>query len=272
MSNKYIYVYQTVCEPNGKTYVGVHATNNMNDGYIGCGIVGQSSCRQKTAFHNAVTKYGYTSFRRYILSFYDTYQEALEEESYIVNSEWVKLDSNYNCALGGKGSTLDWMTENERIAHCEKYKGEKNHRYGKKAHNRKSILKFDLTGNFIEKYDSVMDAANSVNQAPTNVSNCCIGKYGKCAGFIFRYENYTEEEQEKLNINLSKRQRIYKSDGSWEMSEECKKKLAKAKPNRKGIKMSEEARKKMALAKLGKKRGPHSEETKKKIGEANRKK
>ena len=71
---------------------------------------------------------------------------------------------------------------------------------------------------------------------------------------------------------MSKRQRIYKSDGSWEMSEECKKKLAKAKPNRKGIKMSEEARKKMALAKLGKKRGPHSEETKKKIGEANRKK
>lgn len=35
---KYYYVYQTVNLINGKTYIGVHGTNNMKDGYIGCGI------------------------------------------------------------------------------------------------------------------------------------------------------------------------------------------------------------------------------------------
>lgn len=93
MSNKYIYVYQTVCEPNGKTYIGVHSTNNIDDGYIGCGVYNQKDAKRQMLFHKAVNKYGYTSFRRYILSFYDTYQQALEEEKYIVNNQWVKSKS-----------------------------------------------------------------------------------------------------------------------------------------------------------------------------------
>jgi hypothetical protein len=43
----YIYTYQTKNLINGKTYVGVHTTNRLNDGYIGCGIKSDASCRSQ---------------------------------------------------------------------------------------------------------------------------------------------------------------------------------------------------------------------------------
>lgn len=117
LSHNYIFVYQTINEINGKCYVGVHATNKLEDGYIGCGISKQSDAhREKLIFHKAVRKYGYTAFRRYILSFYDTYEEALAEEKYIVNHKWVKKSNNYNAAIGGRGSGVFWMSDEEKKA------------------------------------------------------------------------------------------------------------------------------------------------------------
>lgn len=272
MSRQYTFVYQTICNVNNKSYIGVHTTDNLNDGYIGCGIINQKTASNNTAFHNAVRKYGYASFTRHILSFYDTYQEALDEEKYLVNENWVKDNKNYNCALGGRGSTLDWMTNEEREKHRKKYAGEKNHRFGKKANNAKKVLQFDFLGNFLKSFDSATEAANFIEDKATNISKCCLGKYGQCKGYVFRYENYSQEEKEKLELNLYSRKRIYKEDGSWELNEEGKKNYRKPRPNRKGIKASEEAKLKMSIAKLGKKRSPHTEETKRKIGIANSKK
>lgn len=110
MNNTYIYVYQTICEVNGKSYVGVHKTKNINDGYIGCGVYNSNPYRKNSPFQKAVIKYGYTSFTKYILSFYDDYNEALEEERFIVNNDWVKKSDNYNCAIGGRGSVVDGMS------------------------------------------------------------------------------------------------------------------------------------------------------------------
>lgn len=272
--NQYIFVYQTICEVNNKSYVGVHKTNRLDDGYIGCGIVNENVpflANKKNAFHSAVRKHGYHSFRRYILSFYDTYQEALDEEAFIVNEAWVKSNKNYNCALGGRGSTLGWMTEEQRIEHRKKYTGSKNHRFGKKAKNRKPVLQYDLSNNFIARHESAQDAANFIGDHVANVASCCRGVYGQCRGYVFRYETYSEKEKEKLELNLFKKQRIYKPDGSWEMSESVKEAI-KNRPKVKRKAISEETRLKMSLARLGKKRRPHSEETKRKIGLANSKK
>lgn len=98
-----------------KVILGVHKTPNINDGYIGCGVYRQSDVEnRKLPFHKAVKKYGYTSFQKYILSFYDTYSEALDDERYMVNEEWVKSSSNYNCAIGGRGSGIMWMSDNSK--------------------------------------------------------------------------------------------------------------------------------------------------------------
>lgn len=104
------FTYQTKNLINGKTYIGVHKTKNINDGYIGNGIYRQSCAireakRKNIPFINAVVEYGYANFDRKVLSFFDSYEEALEEEKAIVNKDWVKCRENYNVSTGGLGRT-----------------------------------------------------------------------------------------------------------------------------------------------------------------------
>lgn len=119
-AHKYIFVYQTINQINGKSYVGVHATNDIDDGYIGCGISRQSGASKNLSFHRAVKKYGYASFKRYILSFFDTYNDALAEEKHIVNLAWVKSNNNYNAALGGFGGAILGMADDDKRKMYEK--------------------------------------------------------------------------------------------------------------------------------------------------------
>lgn len=114
-NHPYIFVYQTICEVNNKSYVGIHATSNLDDGYIGCGIMKPSDAFRVTyPFHRAVRKYGYASFKRHILSFYDTYEDAKEEERFIVNKDWVMNKNTYNVALGGHGGNLYGLSEERK--------------------------------------------------------------------------------------------------------------------------------------------------------------
>jgi len=104
---KYIFVYQTKNIINEKTYIGVHATNNINDGYIGCGIRSNASAKsqakagRKYPFISSVLKYGYENFKREILSFYDTEEEAYKEEEFLLSLNEIRSNKNYNASLGG---------------------------------------------------------------------------------------------------------------------------------------------------------------------------
>lgn len=107
---KYIFTYQTKNLINGKTYVGVHTTYDLNDGYIGNGVYSSAHAESRRrgssnppAFVLAVCKYGYENFKTEILSFFDTEDDAYEEEEWIVNSQWVINGGNYNTCIGGRG-------------------------------------------------------------------------------------------------------------------------------------------------------------------------
>jgi hypothetical protein len=266
-SHKYIYVYQTINKINGKSYVGLHSTNNLNDGYIGCGIFSQAHAKSTSVFHNAVRKYGYASFNRHILSFYDTYQEAIDEERFIVDEKWVKRKDTYNMALGGAGYMFANLSADEV---SDKYRGAKNHRFGKKPTNCKPVIQQSITGAFIKRHISATDAAMELGIIGSNISACCSGRYSQSGGFVFVYESYTAEERIKFDENKSKRHRTYKSDGSWEMSDATKNKLKGRPSAMKGRVVSMETRGKQSVARIGKKLKPCSEERKRKIGEANR--
>ncbi len=114
----YIYTYQTKNLINGKTYVGVHTTNRLNDGYIGCGIKSDASCKSQIKagrnypFINAIAKYGYKNFKKEILSFYENVEDAYSDEEYIVDEKWVLNKDNYNVSLGGKGSKKIYRLNN----------------------------------------------------------------------------------------------------------------------------------------------------------------
>lgn len=51
----------------------------------------------------------------------------------------------------------------------------------------KPILQFDLDGNFIKQYSSLMDASRELKISPSNISQCANGKYKTCKGYIWEF-------------------------------------------------------------------------------------
>ena len=88
---KYHYVYRIRNIRNKMQYVGVHSTDNLDDGYMGSG----------TYLKNARKKYGLDSFVKEIIKTFDNRDEALAYESQIVNEDFVRRKSVYNLVLGG---------------------------------------------------------------------------------------------------------------------------------------------------------------------------
>ena len=99
---KYNYVYIIENKVNGKIYIGVHKTNNLEDGYMGSG----------SALKRAYAKYGIENFEKTILKKFRTYQNALNYEHKLVNKEFINRQDTYNESIGGN----HWEGDKEGLA------------------------------------------------------------------------------------------------------------------------------------------------------------
>lgn len=90
---KYHLVYETTNNINGKKYIGVHSTDDLNDGYLGSG----------TLLLKSVKKHGRGNFSRRILREFDDSLGAYDYEKLLVNEEVVNSQEFYNITLGGNG-------------------------------------------------------------------------------------------------------------------------------------------------------------------------
>lgn len=86
-------IYQITNLTNGKIYIGKHKTNNIDDGYMGSGII---ICR-------AIKKYGIENFKKEILFCFDNEDAMNQKEKEIVNEDFLKREDVYNLSEGGKG-------------------------------------------------------------------------------------------------------------------------------------------------------------------------
>lgn len=111
---KYI-VYEITNKVNGKIYVGVHKTENLNDGYMGSG----------KNIKDAIKKYGIGNFDKKYLAIFDNQTQMFQMESEIVNESFVTNKNTYNISLGGLGSfdhvNKNYWTEEKRRLHGLKY-------------------------------------------------------------------------------------------------------------------------------------------------------
>lgn len=111
---KYI-VYEITNKVNGKIYVGVHKTENLNDGYMGSG----------KNIKDAIKKYGIDNFDKKYIAIFDNPTQMFEMESEIVNESFVTNKNTYNISLGGLGSfehvNKNYWTEKKRRLHGLKY-------------------------------------------------------------------------------------------------------------------------------------------------------
>lgn len=102
MTKRYHFIYKTTCLTTEKFYVGMHSTDNLDDGYLGSGkILGYSR-----------KKYGDESHRLEILEHCDSRDELKRREKEIVNEDLLADPLNMNLMFGGEG---DWRAVNARL-------------------------------------------------------------------------------------------------------------------------------------------------------------
>lgn len=115
---KYHYIYKTTCTVTGKFYVGMHSTDNLEDGYLGSGkILGYSR-----------KKYGDENHVREILEMVPSREALKAREKEIVNEQLLADPLNINLKYGGYGGGKIWSDE-----HREKFVRSSHHKLDRSA-------------------------------------------------------------------------------------------------------------------------------------------
>jgi hypothetical protein len=90
---KYNYIYKTTNLKNGKFYVGMHSTNNLNDGYLGSG----------DRLRRSIRRNGKDNFKLEILEFLPDRTSLSLREKELINEDLLKDPMCMNLSLGGQG-------------------------------------------------------------------------------------------------------------------------------------------------------------------------
>jgi hypothetical protein len=93
---KYHYIYKTTCIITNKFYIGMHSTDNLEDGYIGSG---------KRLWYS-IKKYGRENHKVEILEFLPNRDLLAIKEREIVNREFIKDPMCMNLMEGGSGGFI----------------------------------------------------------------------------------------------------------------------------------------------------------------------
>ena len=90
---KYHYIYKTTNLLSGRYYVGMHSTDDLNDGYMGSGK------RLKAS----IKKHGIENHKFEILEFFDSREELALREGQLVTMKEVASKECMNLKVGGIG-------------------------------------------------------------------------------------------------------------------------------------------------------------------------
>ena len=100
----HFYLYKITNTINNKIYIGVHKTNNLDDGYMGSG----------KAIVNAIKKYGIENFKKEILEFFKDSDEMFSREKEIVTESFLLRSDVYNVRRGGTGG-FDYINKDKSL-------------------------------------------------------------------------------------------------------------------------------------------------------------
>jgi len=94
---KYHFIYKTTNMLSGRYYIGMHSTDDLEDGYLGSG----------NRIRLAVRKHGKENFKREILEFCENREELRKREASIITLEEIAKKECMNLAVGGEGGVTD---------------------------------------------------------------------------------------------------------------------------------------------------------------------
>jgi hypothetical protein len=165
---KYHYIYKTTNLKNGRFYVGMHSTDNLNDGYLGSG----------TRLRRSIRRNGKENFKIEYLEFFSNRFDLVNREKELVNENLLKDKKCMNLKLGGLGGFVSenhvmklkkgssrhqkekWknVEYRDKITKVLRNNTKENHRLGK--------IKYDTTKgkNISEEHKIKIGKKNSIKQ------------------------------------------------------------------------------------------------------------
>jgi len=102
---KYHYIYKIICLKNDRYYIGMHSTDNLDDGYMGGG----------KKIKNSVKKHGKDAHRKEILEFFENRELLRQREIELVNEELLNDPMCMNLQPGGGGGFINEDHRNKWI-------------------------------------------------------------------------------------------------------------------------------------------------------------
>lgn len=90
---EYHIIYKTTCLVTGKWYIGMHSTDDLNDGYLGSG----------QQLRRSVKKYGKEQHKTEVLEFLPDRESLWRREEELVTKKLMEDELCMNLATGGQG-------------------------------------------------------------------------------------------------------------------------------------------------------------------------
>ena len=158
-----------ITNPNNKVYVGQSTNIKNRFRYY------KSLDERQITLYNSFQKYGIDNHQFEIIE--ECSEDKLDEREIYWGEYYKVLSEGLNCRLGkGRGSCSE--ETKQKIGINNKGKGVK------------SIIQYDLEGNFIKEWISAREASRQLNIKNTDISSCCKnGRNRTAGGFIWKFKS-----------------------------------------------------------------------------------
>lgn len=123
------YIYKTTCLVTGRYYIGMHATANINDGYMGSG----------KRLRYSIRKHGKENHVKEILEYLPSKEKLIEREIELITSEMLCDTQCMNLMSGGTGGFISIEHQRHRSS-C-----------GGKAHQARMLVDVEYRQYVVEK-------------------------------------------------------------------------------------------------------------------------
>lgn len=183
----YHYVYLITNIQTNEKYIGKHSTNNLQDGYLGSGVIIQKILSSKKR----------DCLKKEILQFYNSEEQAyIGQEQYIKQYNAVESDEFYNLCEGGRNHlmTQDIKQKISKKAK-ERLKNKQNHpMYGKHfSEQSKQKIKETIKKNYENGYVNPNTGKKLTEEEKEKIRQFRLGTH------------LSEETKEKISISSKRR-------------------------------------------------------------------